>query len=88
MTDNRPWSEIVKEYDLRECRQCKAVISGTGNGSWGRSPNREDSSLCECCIPKCLDGCEYEEVDLSSFGGLVNKCMKCRDIQPIRARKS
>jgi len=82
MTDNRPWSEIVKENDLRECRQCKAVISGTGNGYWGRSPNRQDASLCECCEPKCLDGCKYREVDI--FGGPVLKCYKCRDIQPIR----
>ena len=82
MTENKPWSEIVKENDLRECRQCKALISGTGDRSWGRPPNRADASLCECCEPKCLDGCEYREWVL--IGETVLKCSKCRDWKPIR----
>ena len=45
----KPWGEIVKEKELRECRECKAVICGTGDRSWGRPPNRQDASLCECC---------------------------------------
>ena len=45
----KPWGEIVKEKQLTDCRECKAVICGTGDRAWGRPPNRQDASLCECC---------------------------------------
>ena len=46
---NKPWAQIVKEREIRECRKCGAVIAN--HRDYGRPPQPSDSNLCECCPP-------------------------------------
>ena len=43
----KPWSQIVTERELRECRRCTAVIAN--HLAYGRQPRPDDPTLCECC---------------------------------------
>jgi len=64
---DKPWSQVVKEREIRECRVCTSLIAN--HLAFGRQPNPSDSTLCECCEEKpapqadpqdegCCAGCE------------------------------
>ena len=44
---NNKWNNKVKEYNIRACRLCTALIADSR--TYGRMPNKYDSTLCECC---------------------------------------
>ena len=46
----KPWSQIVKEREIRECRVCTSMIAN--HRAFGRPPQPYDSTLCECCEEK------------------------------------
>ena len=46
----KPWSQIVKEREIRECRVCTSMIAN--HRAYGRPPQPYDSTLCECCEEK------------------------------------
>ena len=63
----KPWSQIMKEREVRECRLCTSLIAN--HRAFGRPPQPYDSTLCECCEEKpapqadpqdegCCAGCE------------------------------
>jgi hypothetical protein len=43
----KPWSQVIKEREIRECRRCTAVIAN--HLAYGRQPRPDDPTLCECC---------------------------------------
>jgi len=47
---DKPWSQIVKEREIRECRVCTSMIAN--HRAYGRPPQPYDSTLCECCEEK------------------------------------
>tara|TARA_B100001123_G_C15181303_1_gene975478 strand:- start:551 stop:1258 length:708 start_codon:yes stop_codon:yes gene_type:complete len=47
---DKPWSQVVKEREIRECRVCTSLIAN--HLAFGRQPNPSDSTLCECCEEK------------------------------------
>jgi hypothetical protein len=47
---DKPWSQVVKEREIRECRVCTSMIAN--HLAFGRQPNPSDSTLCECCEEK------------------------------------
>jgi len=64
---DKPWSQIVKEREIRACRVCTSMIAN--HRAYGRPPQPYDSTLCECCEEKpapqadpqdegCCAGCE------------------------------
>ena len=46
----KPWSQVMKERELRECRRCTSMIAN--HRSYGRPPQPTDPTLCECCEPE------------------------------------
>ena len=44
---DKPWSQVVKEREIRECRVCTSLIAN--HRAFGRPPQPYDSTLCECC---------------------------------------
>ena len=56
----KPWSQIVKEREIRECRVCTSMIAN--HRAYGRPPQPYDSTLCECCeekpAPQHITGCD------------------------------
>jgi hypothetical protein len=44
---DKPWSQVVKEREIRECRLCTSLIAN--HRAFGRPPQPYDSTLCECC---------------------------------------
>ena len=46
----KPWSQIMKEREVRECRVCTSLIAN--HRAFGRPPQPYDSTLCECCEEK------------------------------------
>ena len=44
---DKPWSQIVKEREIRECRVCTSMMAN--HRAYGRPPQPYDSTLCECC---------------------------------------
>ena len=46
----KPWGQIVKEREIRECRVCTSMIAN--HRAYGRPPQPYDSTLCECCEEK------------------------------------
>ena len=47
---DKPWSQIVKEREIRECRVCTSMMAN--HRAYGRPPQPYDSTLCECCEEK------------------------------------
>ena len=47
---DKPWSQIVKEREIRACRVCTSMIAN--HRAYGRPPQPYDSTLCECCEEK------------------------------------
>ena len=45
----KPWAQVVKEREIRECKRCTSIIAN--NRSYGRPPQPSDPNLCECCPP-------------------------------------
>ena len=43
----KPWSQIVTEREIRECRRCTSMIAN--HLAYGRRPRPDDPTLCECC---------------------------------------
>ena len=46
----KPWSQVVKEREIRACRVCTSLIAN--HRAFGRPPQPYDSTLCECCEEK------------------------------------
>jgi len=47
---DKPWSQIMKEREVRECRVCTSLIAN--HRAFGRPSQPYDSTLCECCEEK------------------------------------
>ena len=47
---DKPWSQVVKEREIRACRVCTSLIAN--HRAYGRPPQPYDSTLCECCEEK------------------------------------
>ena len=56
----KPWSQVMKEREIRECRVCTSLIAN--HRAFGRPPQPYDSTLCECCeekpAPQHITGCD------------------------------
>ncbi len=45
-----PWPKKIQDHILGECRKCQAIIAD--HISYGRNPNKNNPTLCECCTPE------------------------------------
>ena len=46
-TDEQSWSDMLAEFEVRECKICTALIAN--DGRYGRKANQADKNVCECC---------------------------------------
>ena len=49
-TNAQSWNDVLKEFEVRECKACTALIAN--DGRYGRKANKADKNVCECCEVK------------------------------------